>query len=94
MYQIKRWYLMLTGKSVWHVNQDIGKCFAKGEVRGYYNNMTEKVMKIPELLDGDELPKLNLEGVKRTDLYNQWCTCLYLSGLWRHEKGKYCTAGT
>ena len=34
MYQIKRWYLMLTGKSVWHVNQDIGKCFAKGEVRG------------------------------------------------------------
>lgn len=32
MYQIKRWYLMLTGKSVWHVNQDIGKCFAKGEV--------------------------------------------------------------
>lgn len=84
MYQIKRWYLMLTGKSVWHVNQDIGKCFAKGEVRGYYNNMTEKVMKIPELLDGDELPKLNLEGGKFTYFpvaifqYGFGCYDLYL----------------
>ena len=65
---------MLTGKSVWHVNQEIGKCIAKGEVSGYYNNMTEKVMKIPELLDGDELPKLNLEGGKFT-----YFPCGYLS---------------
>ena len=27
-------------------------------------------------------------GVQRTDLYDQWCTCLYLSGLRRHEKRK------
>lgn len=60
MHQIKRWYLMLTGKSVWHVNQDIGKCFAKDEIRGYYNNMIEKVTKMPNLLDSDEMPKLNL----------------------------------
>ncbi len=66
MYQIKRWYLMLTGKSVWHVNQDIGKCFAKDEIRGYYNNMMEKVTKMPELLDNTELPKLNLENGKFT----------------------------
>ena len=57
---------MLTGKSVWHVNQDIGKCFSKEEIRGYYNNMTEKVLKMPELLDSEELPKLNLEGGKFT----------------------------
>lgn len=57
---------MLTGKSVWHVNQDIGKCFAKDEIRGYYNNMTEKVTKMPELLESDEMPKLNLEGGKFT----------------------------
>lgn len=52
---------MLAGKSVWHVNQDIGKCFSKDRVSGYYNNMTEKVTKMPELLESDELPKLNLE---------------------------------
>lgn len=65
-HQIYRWYKMLTGKSVWHVNQDIGKCFAKEEIRGYYNNMTEKVTKMPELLDNDEMPKLNLAEGKFT----------------------------
>lgn len=57
---------MLTGKSVWHVNQDIGKCFAKDEIRGYYNNMTEKVTKMLELLDNDEMPRLNLAEGKFT----------------------------
>ena len=57
---------MLTGKSVWHVNQDIGKCFAKDEIRGYYNNMTEKVTRMPDLLDSDEMPKLNLTEGKFT----------------------------
>ena len=57
---------MLSGKSVWHVNQDIGKCFLKDEIKGYYNNMTEKVTKVPELLNSDELPKLNLKGGKFT----------------------------
>ena len=57
---------MLTGKSVWHVNQDIGKCFAKDEIRGYYNNMTEKVTKMSELLDNDEMPRLNLAEGKFT----------------------------
>lgn len=66
MHQISRWYLMLTGKSVWHVNQDIGKCFAKDEIRGYYNNMTEKVTRMPDLLDSDEMPKLNLAEGKFT----------------------------
>ena len=66
MHQIKRWYLMFTGKSVWHVNQDMGKCFAKDEIRGYYNNMTEKVTKMPNLLDSDEMPKLILAEGKFT----------------------------
>ena len=57
---------MITGKSVWHVNQDIGKFFSKNEIRGSYNNRTEKVLKMPELLDSEELPKLNLEGGKYT----------------------------
>lgn len=50
---------MLTGKSIWHVNQDIGKCFSVDSIKGYYNNMTEKVTKMPELLVNDGLPLLN-----------------------------------
>lgn len=53
---------MLTGKSIWHVNQDIGKHFAKDEVAGYYNNMKEKVTKMLDILDNDRLPQLNIEG--------------------------------
>ena len=51
---------MLTGKSVWHVNQDIGKSFAIDSLKGYYNNMTEKVSKLPELLESDRLPLLEV----------------------------------
>lgn len=56
---IRRWYLMLSGKSIWHVNQDIGKCFAVDRIKGYYNNMTEKVTKMSQLLDNNDLPLLN-----------------------------------
>lgn len=66
IFKIKRWIKMLTGQSVWHVNQDLGKIFAKDEIRGYYNNMIEKVVKMPELLENDDLPKLNLENGKFT----------------------------
>ena len=66
MYQIKRWYLMITGKSVWHVNQDIGKCFSKDSIRGYYNNMIEKVTKMPDLLESDDLPKFSYKNGEYT----------------------------
>lgn len=49
---------MLTGSSVLHVNQDIGKCFQTDHLAGYYNNLTEKVTMQPELLDGDLLPQI------------------------------------
>ena len=55
-YNIKKWYLMLTGQSVLHVNQDLGRCFSKDELCGYYNNLTEKVTMQPELLESDKLP--------------------------------------
>lgn len=58
---------MLAGKSVWHVNQDIGKCFSKEEVKGYYNNLTEKVTKMPELLDTEHLPRLKIGIDKYVD---------------------------
>ena len=61
--QIKRWYNMLTGKSVEHVNQDIGKFFKVYEVKGYYNNLTQKVTLMPDLLHSDKLPEIKqLDG--------------------------------
>ena len=53
---------MLTGKSVLHVNQDLGKHFEIRELKGYYNNMMEKVSYQPHLVDSDELPILHTEN--------------------------------
>jgi len=43
IYKIKKWYKMLTGQSISHVKQDIGTCYSKTEVAGYYNDLTEKI---------------------------------------------------
>lgn len=61
-YNIKKWWKMLTGKSVLHVNQDLGKCFSIHEIRGYYNNLTRKVMMEPQLVYNDSLPQTLLPG--------------------------------
>lgn len=51
LYKIKKWYNMMTGKSISHVNQGAGTCYSKTEVAGYYNDLTEKVTKDnPEIL--------------------------------------------
>ena len=34
---------MIRGKSILHVNQDEGKCYSFESIKGYYNNLTEKV---------------------------------------------------
>lgn len=52
---------MLTGRSILHVNQDMGRCFVPNELKGYFNNLTEKVTKAPELLNTDELPRMPSE---------------------------------
>lgn len=50
-YKIKKWYKMLIGKSISHVNQGVGTCYSKTGVAGYYNDLTEKVTKdSPEIL--------------------------------------------
>ena len=43
IYKIKKWYKMMTGKSISHVNQGVGTCYSKTEVAGYYNDLTEKI---------------------------------------------------
>ena len=29
LYKIKKWYKMMTGKSISHVNQGVGTCYSK-----------------------------------------------------------------
>lgn len=51
LYKIKKWYKMMTGSSISHVNQGVGTCYLKTEIAGYYNDLTEKVTKDnPEIL--------------------------------------------
>ncbi len=56
LYNIRKWTKMLTGKSIMHVNQDMGRYFVPGEIKGYFNNMTEKVLKDPDTLVNKQIP--------------------------------------
>jgi len=62
MFQIKRWIKMLSGNSIDHVNQNKGKIFSTSEIKGYYNNLTEKVTKNPAILESDQLPMVHPEN--------------------------------
>lgn len=58
LYKIKKWYKMLAGKSISHVNQDVGTCYSKSGVTGYYNDLTEKVTRDnPDIL----VPKYHVD---------------------------------
>lgn len=52
---------MLNGKSILHVNQGIGRIYSKLEITGYYNDLTEKVLR-DEKHDSLEIPKFKLEN--------------------------------
>lgn len=67
LYNIRKWSKMIAGKSVLHVNQDIGKVYSKDKVKGYYNNLTKKVTFLPQILHTDKLPTLHTE--KGEDVY-------------------------
>lgn len=56
IYNIKKWTKMLSGKSIMHVNQDIGKFFTPGKINGYFNNLTEKVLNDPDTLKAQIIP--------------------------------------
>lgn len=42
-YYIKKWTKMVLGKSIDHVNQNEGLAYSFDSIKGYYNNLTEKV---------------------------------------------------
>lgn len=52
---------MLAGQGVLHVHQNIGKSFSVDTLKGYYNDLTEKVTREPELLDSEKMPLLLTE---------------------------------
>ena len=54
IYVVKKWIGILSGKSVFTVNQDEGKVYSKKDVAGYYNNLTEKITRFG--LPGNEIP--------------------------------------
>ena len=59
LYKIKKWSKMLSGKSISHVNQGVGKIYSVDSIKGYYNNLTEKVSKREEL--GDKVPMSSVD---------------------------------
>ena len=55
-YKIKKWFKMIKGNSILHVNQGIGKYYERKNIKGYYNDLTEKITKDNLTREG-ELPK-------------------------------------
>lgn len=97
LYNIKKWILMLSGKSIMHVNQGVGRCYSVGDIFGYYNDLTEKVTKDPLTLCSDHPPMVKIEsgetiyfsiavfqyGLGAYDLYLQRNDIVYLEKFWQ-----------
>ncbi len=66
---VKKWKNMLLHKSVLHVNQTEGLFYSTEELRGYYNNLTDKVV-YTSLLDEKGIPMNDASlGEKRKKVY-------------------------
>ena len=52
---MKRWMNMLSGKSAFHVEQGKGKSYSKTELKGYYNDLTNKISD-KTVLDANGIP--------------------------------------
>ena len=66
-YNLKKWAKMLTGRSLLHVNQGCGTCFVPGEVKGYFNDLTQKVLNDTGPMERHEVPTYPTEaGVMST----------------------------
>lgn len=52
---------MITGKSLLHVTQNLGKQFEPTYLKGYFNDLTEKVLKQQEFVDHLSIPTVKTE---------------------------------
>ncbi len=48
---IKKWFLLVIGKSILHVEQGVGKFYSFDSIEGYYNDFTLKVKKNKKLVN-------------------------------------------
>ncbi len=61
IYNIKKWTKMFAGKSVLHVNQRMGQAFKPNELKGYFNDLTQKVLMQPQYVESTEFPTVKTE---------------------------------
>ena len=54
--RLKKWIKMIFGKSIDHAPQKRGKFFVQNKIKGYFNDLTNKVLMQKELIESDELP--------------------------------------
>lgn len=81
IYNMKRWAKMLSGKSIYHVEQNIGRVFVVEELKGYFNDMTQKVLRGDENLDETGIPFLeHSDGT-----YVQMPTMIFQYGLGAYD---------
>lgn len=52
---------MLTGRSILHVNQGVGKIYSTADIKGYYNDLTEKVTRDKKNYNEVRIPYLRIE---------------------------------
>ena len=53
---LKRWINMCNNKSAFHVKQGVGLYYSKHKIKGYYNDLTNKVVCNKTLLDKNGIP--------------------------------------
>ena len=61
VYNIKKWAKMFAGKSVLHVGQSMGQAFEVNELKGYFNDLTQKVLMQPQYVESNDLPTVKTE---------------------------------
>lgn len=59
--KIIKWFNMLRGNSIYHVNQEIGKIYSVEKLKGYYNDLTEKVTRGGEI-PSNKVPTTVVDG--------------------------------
>ena len=72
---LKRWTKIILGTSAAAVQQGIGRCYKKNEIKGYYNDLTNKVTPAT-LLDSNGIPyNLMSSGEKVYSLVTIFAIC-------------------
>ena len=60
--KVKKWLKMFAGKSMHHVSQGVGKNYSFTSVKGYYNDLTNKVLLDKEHINDIEPFSIEFEG--------------------------------